>query len=275
MLTLTISIGLLWGLAVLVPGPDTLMIMNIAMRAGRCRALSSVAGIVCGTLIFWLAGFFGVAALFYAAPWSYHALRIGGALYLIHLGRRMIRTDMNSLTRAAVDAPRTTTISTPRAFCDWGCRKLVKPQNRTVHREPLCKRPAALTADDVGWSRYIDDGIAVRHLVQLAGIGPDFPNGTRLPRRRQTASDARLRRHFRGLWRETDSAKMMVRASAWLRLYRPSPHPIAPSTRGHDSPAYCPHLPFRSCKASLFLPHARQTQSHAATQSAAERPARV
>ncbi|QKV18275.1 LysE family translocator [Oricola thermophila] len=116
MLTLTISIGLLWGLAVLVPGPDTLMIVNIAMRAGRCRALSTVAGIVCGTLIFWLTGFFGVAALFYAAPWSYHALRIGGALYLIHLGRRMIQTDMNSLTRAAVDAPRTTTISTPRAF---------------------------------------------------------------------------------------------------------------------------------------------------------------
>lgn len=116
MLTLTISIGLLWGLAVLVPGPDTLMIVNIATRAGRSRALFTVAGIVCGTLIFWLAGFFGVAALFDAAPWSYHVLRIGGALYLVYLGLRMIGTDIRSLPREAAEASGATTISTARAF---------------------------------------------------------------------------------------------------------------------------------------------------------------
>lgn len=115
-LTLLGSIGLLWGVAVIVPGPDTLMIANVSARTGRVCALAAVAGIVSGTLVFWTAGFLGVAALFEAAPWSYRFLRIAGALYLLYLGLGMIRASMRAHPRKTAGTRRTTAVSAPRAF---------------------------------------------------------------------------------------------------------------------------------------------------------------
>ena len=47
-------------------------------------------GITVGTVIWCIAGFFGVHALFASTPWLYTALKYAGGAYLAHLGLRMV-----------------------------------------------------------------------------------------------------------------------------------------------------------------------------------------
>lgn len=97
-LTTLINITLIWSVAAATPGPNFVLTVQTAAGNSRRLGLATAGGIVTGTCIWGLAGFFGVSALFAATPWLYASLKVAGGLYLIYLGLRLI---VNSVRRPA------------------------------------------------------------------------------------------------------------------------------------------------------------------------------
>src|SRR6266542_1949143 len=78
-------------LIVLVPGPDTLVVLRALIRGGRARAARAVAGVLCGQCVWVGAAAFGLSALLRASHAGYVALKIAGGAYLITLGLQSLR----------------------------------------------------------------------------------------------------------------------------------------------------------------------------------------
>ncbi len=89
-LSTLLSIALIWGIAAATPGPNFFVAVRTAAAHSRRLGLAVVAGIVSGTFVWGLAGFFGISTLFALAPWLYAVLKLLGALYLTYLGVRLI-----------------------------------------------------------------------------------------------------------------------------------------------------------------------------------------
>ena len=109
-LSTVLNIALIWSIAAATPGPNFVLTARAATGHSRRLALATAAGIASGTLIWGLAGFFGISALFAAAPWLYLSLKVAGGLYLIYLGLRLI---VNSVRRPA---PSNTKTASPGAI---------------------------------------------------------------------------------------------------------------------------------------------------------------
>src|SRR5882757_7606847 len=78
-------------LIVLLPGPDTLIVLRELVRDGRRRAVQTVAGVLCGLSVWVVAAALGLSALLRASHTGYIALKIAGAAYLIWLGVHSLR----------------------------------------------------------------------------------------------------------------------------------------------------------------------------------------
>ncbi len=85
-----ISVGVIWMIAAITPGPNLFMVLGAATTSNRAFALMTVLGIGLGTLIWGIAGWLGISALFAAAPMLYLVLKFVGAAYLIWMGTKMI-----------------------------------------------------------------------------------------------------------------------------------------------------------------------------------------
>jgi threonine/homoserine/homoserine lactone efflux protein len=85
-----LTVALIWTVAVITPGPNFLMMLRTSATQSRAATLPAVAGIGVGTTIWGCAGFFGIHALFAAAPWLYLGFKVLGGLYLIFLGSRLL-----------------------------------------------------------------------------------------------------------------------------------------------------------------------------------------
>ena len=84
------TVASLWFVAAVTPGPNSVLLMRQAIIRPRGEALACVLGIGLGTLVWGLCGFFGVHALFLAAPLLYWAFKLCGGLYLVFYGARLI-----------------------------------------------------------------------------------------------------------------------------------------------------------------------------------------
>jgi threonine/homoserine/homoserine lactone efflux protein len=78
-------------LIVLLPGPDTLVVLRELMRAGRRRAAQTVAGVLCGLAVWVGAAALGLSALLRASDTGFLVLKIVGGMYLIWLGVQSLR----------------------------------------------------------------------------------------------------------------------------------------------------------------------------------------
>jgi threonine/homoserine/homoserine lactone efflux protein len=78
-------------LIVVLPGPDTLVVLRVLIRDGRARAARAVGGVLCGLAIWVTAAALGVSALLRASHAGYLGLKIAGAAYLIWLGVQSLR----------------------------------------------------------------------------------------------------------------------------------------------------------------------------------------
>jgi threonine/homoserine/homoserine lactone efflux protein len=85
------SFTLAAGLLVLLPGPDTMVIVRSIVRGGRRRGLATVLGIQTGLLLWITAAVLGLAALLPASEVAYTVLRVVGAVYLVWLGVQSLR----------------------------------------------------------------------------------------------------------------------------------------------------------------------------------------
>jgi len=79
-------------LIILLPGPDTLVVVRSIVRGGRSRGLATAAGILVGLTVWVGAAALGLSALLRASEVGYDVLRFAGAAYLMWLGVQTWRT---------------------------------------------------------------------------------------------------------------------------------------------------------------------------------------
>lgn len=72
--------------AVLVPGPDTFVVLRTALAEGPRAGTWAAAGSAAGNLLWGAASALGVAALLAASGAAFSALKLAGAAYLVVLG---------------------------------------------------------------------------------------------------------------------------------------------------------------------------------------------
>jgi threonine/homoserine/homoserine lactone efflux protein len=116
MLTALVTFTLAATLIVLLPGPDTLVVVRNLIRGGRRTAALTVLGVLSGLTIWVVAAALGLAALLRASHDGYTALRLVGAVYLMWLGVNSFRTG------AAAHAEDITMTSPPRRLLGVGYR---------------------------------------------------------------------------------------------------------------------------------------------------------
>jgi threonine/homoserine/homoserine lactone efflux protein len=86
--TFTIAAALI----VLLPGPDTLIVLRNLVRGGRAAAARTVLGVLTGLAVWVMTAALGLSAVLRASNEAYLALRIAGALYLLWIGARSLRS---------------------------------------------------------------------------------------------------------------------------------------------------------------------------------------
>ena len=76
----------------LIPGPTVLLVLSYALSKGRSVAVASAAGVAFGDLVAMTASLLGLGALAMASATLFSTLKWAGAVYLIYLGVRLIRS---------------------------------------------------------------------------------------------------------------------------------------------------------------------------------------
>ena len=97
MLTALVTFTFAAGLIVVLPGPDTLVVLRNLLRHGRRRAVLTVAGVLTGLTVWVAAAALGLAAVLRASNDAYAALRIAGAAYLLWLGIQSLRARRSAI----------------------------------------------------------------------------------------------------------------------------------------------------------------------------------
>lgn len=92
------------GLLTITPGLDTALVLRTAALEGGRRAILAGAGVCLGCLCWGLAVAVGLGQLLAVSRLAYETLRIGGALYLIYLGFRLLTRPAATLDLAS-DTP--------------------------------------------------------------------------------------------------------------------------------------------------------------------------
>ena len=79
-------------LIILLPGPDTLVVIRNLVRGGRRVAARTVLGVLSGLTVWVITATLGLSAVLGASHDAYLGLRIVGAAYLTYLGVRSLRS---------------------------------------------------------------------------------------------------------------------------------------------------------------------------------------
>lgn len=129
-----------WTLAVMLPGPNFLVIVWMGASRGRRAALATAAGVLTGAAFWVAAGLFGLKALFAALPFAGMAIKFIGAAYLVWFGLQLLFQ-----RRDAAAVPETTRISA--AYRAGLATTLANPKSAAVAASLLA---AALPLDAPG-----------------------------------------------------------------------------------------------------------------------------
>ena len=92
MLVSLVTFSLAATLVVLLPGPDTLVVVRNLVRGGRPVAARTVLGVLSGLTVWVITAVLGLSAVLRASHDAYVGLRIVGAAYLIYLGVKSLRS---------------------------------------------------------------------------------------------------------------------------------------------------------------------------------------
>lgn len=78
-------------LVILIPGPDTLVVLRAALIAGKSTAARTAVGVLTGLSMWVTAAALGVTAILRASHDGYMVLRVAGAVYLTWFGLQALR----------------------------------------------------------------------------------------------------------------------------------------------------------------------------------------
>ncbi|WP_248742456.1 MULTISPECIES: LysE family translocator [unclassified Pseudomonas] len=154
----------------LLPGPDMILLLQTGARQGRGAALATAVGLAVARGCHVALAALGLAALFKAAPWTFDAVRMAGAAYLLWIGIQCLRTtllpDLNAGTvtdsqgqwRAAIRRGLLTNLLNPKAllFCS-----VLLPQFIVADGAPVLTQFAALGAMLVAAGLLFDSAYAL------------------------------------------------------------------------------------------------------------------
>ena len=110
-----------------IPGPTLLMVLSYALTQGRRVAIASALGVATGDFIAMSLSVIGLGALFLASATAFTILKWVGAIYLIYLGVRMLRTPADQ--SALMDKPSNTTAK--KVFRDLTAVTALNPKSNT------------------------------------------------------------------------------------------------------------------------------------------------
>ena len=97
---------------VLIPGPTVMLVLSYALSKGRSVAVASAAGVAFGDLVAMTASLAGLGALVLASATAFTVLKWVGAVYLVYLGVKLLR----SANSAGPDLPVANDITASRVF---------------------------------------------------------------------------------------------------------------------------------------------------------------
>jgi threonine efflux protein len=97
------TVAVVYSIGVISPGPNLVAVIYRAVTASRVEAIALVMGIVLVNGLWASAAILGVGGVIGMFPWLLQVLRIGGAIYLIWFGGKLI-------LRAGVPLPEDATI---------------------------------------------------------------------------------------------------------------------------------------------------------------------
>ena len=97
-----LSVASIWTMAVITPGPNFFITAQTTVKHSRFAGLFIVLGTCTGTIIWSIAGYFGIVYLFIIAPWFYTTLKIAGGSYIFYLGIIMIIKSCKSLSNSNI-----------------------------------------------------------------------------------------------------------------------------------------------------------------------------
>jgi threonine/homoserine/homoserine lactone efflux protein len=80
----------------LIPGPTVLLVLSYALSKGRSVAVASAAGVALGDLVAMTASLLGLGALVLTSATLFTVLKWAGAVYLVYLGVKMLRSAPSS-----------------------------------------------------------------------------------------------------------------------------------------------------------------------------------
>lgn len=75
-----------------LPGPDMALVLQTSTAHGTRHGVATAIGLALARTAHVTLSACGVAALLKAAPWLYHGIRIGGALYLAYVAIQILRS---------------------------------------------------------------------------------------------------------------------------------------------------------------------------------------
>jgi RhtB (resistance to homoserine/threonine) family protein len=90
---------------VLVPGPNTMLILAHSVAGGRAAGLATVLGVEVGTVVHTLAAAFGLSAILATSALAFDVLKYAGAAYLVYVGLSELRRGRAAAGDAVHDAP--------------------------------------------------------------------------------------------------------------------------------------------------------------------------
>ena len=91
MIAALLAFTLAAGVLVILPGPDSMLMLRAIAVSGRAGAVRTAAGILTGLIVWVASASIGLAALLKASEVGYTTLRIVGAAYLLTIGVQALR----------------------------------------------------------------------------------------------------------------------------------------------------------------------------------------
>ena len=113
-----------------IPGPTLMLVLSYAMTQGRRVAVASALGVATGDLIAMSLSVIGLGALLLTSALAFTVLKWVGAIYLVYLGLRMLRSAMRpGQTTALTDRPAGE--SAGKVFRDLATVTALNPKSNT------------------------------------------------------------------------------------------------------------------------------------------------
>jgi threonine/homoserine/homoserine lactone efflux protein len=113
---------------VILPGPDTTMVLRSGLRGGRRAALFTSFGINTGLVVWTIASALGVAAILEASAAAFTVLKVAGAVYLAYVGLRMLILSLRAHGTIVLTHPDRRPLDPPAAFRAGLLTNLLNPK---------------------------------------------------------------------------------------------------------------------------------------------------